>query len=228
MGTLVLANAGVARAGSAEYVPGIDISHWQGEPDWAAVRADGVRFAFIKATEARTFIDDRYAANKSAADAAGMPVGAYHYARPDGTADDAVREADHFLNTAALRGRQLLPAIDVEEDGGLGTKALKRWVKAWLARVRERLGVKAIIYTFPAFWRDEMGDSRWFADNGYLLWIAHWDAQQPDMPAQNWGGRGWTLWQHDNCGSVAGIEGCVDRNRLVGATVGSLRIKNNR
>jgi lysozyme len=182
----------------------------------------------VKATEARTFVDGRYAENKANADAAGVPVGAYHFARPDNTANDAVREADHFVDTAALKPRHLLPVLDLEEDGGLGTKQLKRWVRAWLARVEGRVGVKAMIYTSPSFWRDEMGNSAWFANNGHRLWIAHWGAAQPTVPAQNWGGRGWTVWQHDDCGSVAGIKGCVDRNRLSAELrVGVLRIKNN-
>jgi lysozyme len=187
-----------------------------------------VRFAFVKATEARTFVDDRYGANKANADAAGLPVGAYHFARPDNTANDAVLEADHFVDTANLAPRHLLPVLDLEDDGGLSPKQLRRWVKAWLARVDERLGVKAIIYTFPFFWRDQLGNSAWFANNGHRLWIAHWGADEPKVPAGNWGGRGWTVWQHDNCGSVDGIKGCVDRNFLHGTTVASLRIKNNR
>jgi lysozyme len=223
---LTVANAGAARAGATEYLQGIDVSHFQGQPDWVAVKADGIRFAFLKATEARTFVDDQYATNRANADAAGVPVGAYHFARPGPAANDAVNEADHFLDNAALKPRNLLPVLDLEDDGGLGIKAIKQWAKAWLARVDERLGVKAIIYTSPSFWRDEVGNTAWFANNGYRLWIAHWGADQPDVPARNWDGRGWTLWQYDDCGSVAGINGCVDRDHLAG-TVGALRIKNN-
>lgn len=227
VGLFAIPGTGPAIAGSAEFLPGIDVSHWQGQPDWQAVRADGIRYAFIKATEARTFVDHRYAPNKANADAAGVAVGAYHFARPDNTANDAVREADHFLDTAALQRRNLLPVLDLEDDGDLGTKQLRRWVKAWLARVEERLGVKAIIYTSPSFWRDEMGDTAWFANNGHRLWIAHWGTDQPRVPAGNWGGRSWTVWQYDDCGSVAGIKGCVDRNVLRGTGVRGLRIKNN-
>jgi lysozyme len=217
-----------ALGGQVAYIDGVDVSHFQGTPDWAAGHADGVHFAFIKATEGRTFVDDDYATNSSQADAAGIPFGAYHFAAPDKTADDARLEADHFLDVAALAGRQLLPVLDLETDGGLGTKALKRWAKAWLARVEDLLGVEPIIYTTPAFWRDEMGDSRWFADNGYRLWIAHWGADAPNVPAANWSGRGWTFWQYDNCGSVDGFDGCVDLDHYSGSSLGAVKIKNNR
>ena len=130
---------------------------------------------------------------------------------------------------AALKPRHLLPVLDIEQAGGLGPKQLRRWASAWLARVEERLGVKAIIYTFPSFWSDKMGDTVRFANDGHRLWIAHWGTDQPQVPAENWGGRGWTLWQYDDCGSVAGIKGCVDRDHLApDASVGALRIKNNR
>jgi GH25 family lysozyme M1 (1,4-beta-N-acetylmuramidase) len=69
-----------------------------------------------------------------------------------------------------------------------------------------------------------MGNSRWFANNGYALWIAHWHVAQPRVPASNWAGHGWTIWQYDNCGSVAGIDGCVDLDRLNGTDIDALRI----
>jgi len=228
VGLMAAAGGGPAAAGSIQYVQGIDVSHWQGQPDWEAARADGVRFAFMKATEARTFIDDQYATNLATADAAAMPVGAYHFAQPDSSANDAVREADHFLDTALLKPRHLLPVLDLEQAGGLSPKQLRRWAIAWLGRVEERLGVKAIIYTSPSFWSQKLGDTVRFANDGHRLWIAHWGAGQPKVPAQNWGGRGWTIWQYDDCGSVAGIDGCVDRDHLApDVTVGSLRIRNN-
>ena len=41
-------------ASEPSYLSGIDVSHYQGEVDWPAVAASGVRFAFIKATDAST------------------------------------------------------------------------------------------------------------------------------------------------------------------------------
>lgn len=209
-------------------VAGIDVSHWQGTVRWDEVQAAGVRFAIAKATEGADIVDEQYVANRDGADALGILFTAYHFARPDSTVDDAILEADHFVDTAALRGRHLLPVLDLEDAGGLGPRKLRQWVRAWLERVHERLRVKAIIYASPSFWRDKMGNSAWFANNGYRLWIAHWHVAQPSVPAGNWGSRGWTLWQHDDCGSVAGVDGCVDLDRYKGTAIGSLRIRANR
>lgn len=215
-------------AAAPAYLEGVDVSHFNGSPDWAAANADGAQFAIAKATEGQTFTDEEYARNMAEADAIGLPFTAYHFARPDTTANDAVLEADHFLAVSNLRGRHLVPVLDLEVNGGLGPRKLRAWAKAWLARVEANLGVKPIIYTSPSFWKDRMGNSRWFADHGYRLWIAHWNVTQPTVPAHNWGGHGWTLWQYDNCGTVAGIQGCVDLDRYRGADINPLRIKNNR
>ncbi len=203
---------------------GIDVSHWQGQIGWNDVAADGVSFAITKATEGRIYHDDQYARNKERAEANGVAFTAYHFASPDKTADDAILEADNFVDTANLGPGNLRPVLDLEKYGGLGTRKLRKWVKAWLARVEARLGVKPIIYTSPSFWHDRMGNSRWFADHGYALWIAHWHVATPRVPAKNWGGQGWAIWQYDNCGSVEGIDGCVDLDRLNGTDLDALRI----
>lgn len=215
-----------ARADGA-YLPGVDVSHWQGEVDWAAVAGSGVRFAILKATEGRTLVDDRYQANRAEATAAGLVVTAYHFARPDGRADDPVVEADHFVDTAGLGAGDIVPALDLEVTGGLSTDALIRWTTAWLERVRERLGVRPMIYSSPGFWKSAMGDTRAFADAGYrFLWVAHWTPNsQPTVPADNWGGQGWTFWQWTSCARVSGITGCVDGDRYNGTDLSAVLIR---
>ncbi|HYI23739.1 MAG TPA: glycoside hydrolase family 25 protein [Candidatus Limnocylindrales bacterium] len=216
-----------AQAGVA-YLPGIDISHWQGSVDWAQVKADGIRYVFAKVTEGNTFVDDRYALNKSGATAQGIAFGAYHFAQPGGGTADAIAEADHFIANAALGGKNLLPVLDMESHNDLSPKALRRWARAWLDRVEARLGVKAIIYTDFYFWRGEVGNPTSFAQAGHPLWIARYGASEPTVPAEEWAGEGWTLWQHTNKGSVAGIAGNVDLDWYAGTGLAPLKIKNNR
>ena len=195
------------------WIEGIDVSKWQGVIDWSTVAAAGKRFAIAKATEGIGYEDPSYDRNKAGAQANGLAFGAYHFARP-GTGNDPVREADWFLDRAGYQRGMLIPALDLEATGGLGPTALTGWVKAWLGRVYGRLGVKPMIYTSPSFWRNNMNDTSWFADNGYgILWVAHWKVATPSVPASNWGGRSWTFWQYSSEGHVPGIEGRVDLNR---------------
>ncbi len=208
------------------HLEGIDVSHWQGTIDWARVKATGKRFAYLKASEHTSFVDDKYEINRAAAKANGIVVGAYHFARPDETVDDAIREADHFINTARPVSGELLPVLDLEQTGGLGPKKLQNWALAFLNRVYERTGVKGAIYVSPSFWRNEVGDSTILADNGYkVLWVAHWTtASSPSLPAGNWGGNSWTFWQYTSSGSVDGISGRVDLNRYNGTGLKKVRI----
>ncbi len=200
------------KVSTSSFREGIDVSHWQGTIDWAKVKAAGKTFVIAKATEGIGFKDDHYDRFKSGAMAQGLKFGAYHFARPG--SNDPVREADWFVDTMGLQRGMLIPTLDLERTGGLGTTALNNWVKAWLQRVNARTGVKAMIYVSPSFWRTYMGNSRWYADNGYsVLWVAHWSTSSPSVPADNWGGRSWTFWQYTSDGVVPGISGRVDLNR---------------
>ena len=205
---------------------GIDVSHWQGTIDWAKVRAAGKKFAYIKASEHTSFVDDKYQTNRSRAKSAGLKVGAYHFARPNIGTTDAYAEADHFIETADWTSGELRPVLDLEDTGGLSSSALQTWVKAFLQRIYDRTGVRAVIYVSPAFWSNKMGNSTWFAKNGYdVLWIAHWTtAKSPSVPAESWGGKSWTFWQYTSDGSVPGISGRVDLDRYNGTDLSKVLI----
>lgn len=209
----VYAATGLFRAlKTTTYQEGVDVSHWQGTIDWAKVKAAGKTFAIAKATEGIGFEDDRYDQNKAGAMAQGIKFGAYHFARPG--SNDPVKEADWFVDVAGQQRGMLIPTLDLELTGGLSSTALTSWVRAWLQRVDQRLGVKAMIYTSPSFWRNSMSDTRWFADNGYaIVWVAHWGVSSPSVPASSWGGRSWTFWQYSSEGTVPGIAGRVDLDR---------------
>src|SRR5688500_6997364 len=70
---------------AAGTLAGIDVSTYQGQIVWAEVAADGIDFAYAKATEGRLYADDQYARNKERAAANGVAIGAYHFANPDNT-----------------------------------------------------------------------------------------------------------------------------------------------
>jgi len=206
---------------------GIDISHWQGEIDWSRVAAADKAFAFMKASEDHDYTDPTYGLNRARARAAGLLIGAYHFAQPSGAAGDAIAEADHFLATANIAEGDLPPVLDLEQSNGLSQTALHTWVRTYLERIHDRTGVRGVIYTSPNFWSRYVGSSEWFAANGYrLLWVAHWTtASSPTVPAADWGGFGWTFWQYTSSGTVAGITGRVDLDRFAGTDLGSVLIE---
>jgi len=90
-------------------VVGIDVSSHQGEIDWQAVAASGIKFAFIRlgyrGYESGTLHEDEFArSNLAGAKAAGLKVGAYFFSQAVDT-EEAIAEAVYatkILNGFAL------------------------------------------------------------------------------------------------------------------------------
>jgi GH25 family lysozyme M1 (1,4-beta-N-acetylmuramidase) len=207
---------------------GIDVSHWQGTIDWPRVAAAGKRFAYMKASEGTDLVDATYPTNRAQANAVGLVIGAYHFARPDRKPGDAIEEADYFLAMSQAAAGDLLPVLDLEVTGGLSAAELQEWASSYLGRIYERTGARGVIYTSPTFWRNAMGGTTWFAANGYrTLWVAHWTSSSaPTVPAANWGGNGWTFWQYTSSGVVPGINGRVDLDRYKGSDLSPVLLTN--
>jgi GH25 family lysozyme M1 (1,4-beta-N-acetylmuramidase) len=224
----------IAPAAAATTPRGIDVSHWQGTIDWSAVAGDGIDFAIMKATESAgkdAYTDPTFKTNRTNAQLAGLTVGAYHVASPSKRTDDARREADRFLRVAKPGVGNMIPTLDIEirnVPDGMKPAVLERWVRAWLNRVTNRLGVRPMIYGSQYMFEKLLDDSTWFADNGHPLWFAWPRPNLPDpLPANDWQGQGWTLWQWTWEGSIDGISGDVDRDRFAGndlvtATIASI------
>jgi lysozyme len=208
-------------------IKGIDISSHQDRVDWSRVKADGIAFAYIKATEGVGYVDPKLSAFAAGAQAARIPHGFYHFARPDTRSGnttqtvtgDAQAEADAFLSVAFPKRGQLLPVLDLEV-GGLAPRLLVQWVKAWLERVSSRSGMAPILYTYPSFW-SQMGNTTQFGSS--RLWIASYGVASPQLPA---GWKSYTIWQYTSSGTVPGISGAVDLDRLADrVTLATITIK---
>jgi GH25 family lysozyme M1 (1,4-beta-N-acetylmuramidase) len=205
--------AGAAGAASAD--AGVDVSKWQHSTslDWSAVRADGISFAFIKATEGSSYTNPYFAGDWAASGSAGILHGAYHFARPSiGT---AAAQARYFVSRAGTAGQpgDLPPVLDLEATGGLKVMALRNWTANWLQTVQELTGRAPIVYTSPYFWETYLGNSTAFTQ--YPLWVAHYGVSQPRVPG---GWTTWTFWQSTSDGHVDGIGGRVDMNTFNGTT----------
>jgi GH25 family lysozyme M1 (1,4-beta-N-acetylmuramidase) len=209
---------------------GIDVSRFQGAIDWPSVAGSGIRFAFVQASRgsgsdctvkpAQCGPDPYFATNRVAAESAGIRVGAYHRAFAGGAtvADaraDALAEADIFLaQVATLQVGELIPVLDAEAPfTGMTSRSLRTWIRVWVKRVTKRLGRKPMIYTNRSSWA-ATGNTGEFARAKYPLWIAEWGVSRPTVPSNNWAGRGYSVWQFTSSGSVPGISGRVDMDRL--------------
>ncbi len=191
---------------------GIDVHGGKGNVVWQLVASSGIRFAFVKATEGVSFNDPLYQRNVAAAKAAGLPVGPYHFARPDN--NDPVREARHFHSVIAGTGFTAPPALDFETHAPrLRPSAMTQWATEFLDEL-DRLGHhQRVFYTYPSFWHTDMGDPAPAAvfKPGVLGWWAEY-GPTAHYPA------GWArwVWQHSSSGHVPGVSGLVDMDLFDG------------
>jgi lysozyme len=206
----------------------VDVSAHQAGISWQALRAAGVRGAFLKATEGVGFEDAAFAGHADAARAVGIPTGAYHFARPDTVTShhDAEAEADWFLHVSRPTTGDLLPALDFETPG-LPPAELVEWALSWLRRVGAAIGERPLFYTYPSFCTERLGAHAARLDERALLWLAAWGPNdgRPHavQPIGSW--RRIALHQYTSRGSLPGVASPLDLSRLgPGVSLKALRV----
>jgi GH25 family lysozyme M1 (1,4-beta-N-acetylmuramidase) len=202
----------------------IDVSAFQAPAgiDWPRVRGAGIAGVIAKATDGQGSPDAAFLRHVDGAHAAGLPCGAYHYARIRDGAQDCTAQAREFASRYRAGGCELLPALDFEPDGQPHVPAAtwRTFVLDLANAVTQELSCRPLIYSFPAFWLSLAPDQAPELEM-YRLWVATYAAAPATMPP--WGGA-WTLWQYTDHGAVAGIPGNVDRSRTRGGLVDLWRV----
>ncbi|MDT2022720.1 GH25 family lysozyme [Methylocella sp. CPCC 101449] len=195
-------------------IHGIDVSKYQGDIDWQAVRASGVKFAWIKATEGADHADSKFQQNWAGAKAAGVPRGAYHFVywcRPHH------EEIGWFKNTVPVDPEALPPVLDVEATPTSRTckrtlykDEVVREMREMLVDMERHYGKRPVIYVTVDFYQAILSDGE-FSD--YPMWVRS-TKHPPHVP---YGSRRWVFWQYQSDGYVPGIRGKVDKNAFAGS-----------
>lgn len=181
---------------------GVDVSSYQGVVDWPVLAAQGVDFAFIKATEGSTLRDGRFADNWTGAQAAGVRAGAYHFLSYDTPGET---QADNFIDLVPVTEGALPPVVDIEFYGDyLEQPPEKEHVRSILDPLLERLeahyGVKPILYvTYRSYYLYLAGSGY----GEYPIWCSS-PTVFPLVP-------GWDFWQYSRTARLEGYNGSQDR-----------------
>lgn len=191
---------------------GIDVSKYQGEIDWEAVKNDGIDYAIIRVgirgySEGGIVEDEYFHQNMEGAIENGIPVGAYFFTQAVNE-EEALEEANFVIEM--LQGYQLtypvyLDIEDVKKENcrtnGLTVEERTNNVKVFLERIREAGYEPALYGNMKSFLL--MTDlasleqyDKWFA--GYTLPIYY--------PYE------YKMLQYSEKGRVAGVPGTVDVN----------------
>lgn len=190
---------------------GVDVSHYQGEIDWARLREQGIDFAYIKATEGSSLTDDCFAANWQGAEEAGIHAGAYHFFSFD---SEPETQAELYIETVGDLTGRLIPVVDVEYYGNTREhppkkEELVRDLERFLKLLEEEYQVKPVIYTTQLFYERYVKGS--FTE--YPLWIR--SVYIPPLGL----GRSWQFWQYTDRAVLEGYTGAekyIDRNVFYG------------
>lgn len=190
----------------------LDLSNNNPNPNFVTLKANGVRGVMLKASEGATFTDPVFKGWAARARRAGLRVGGYHFAQPDG--GDPVKEAQHF---AAALGKitvnDFRPALDLEQNPGhLSWSQLVAWSRAFNQEFFK------ITKTLPMFYASKGWIQSMHADVpiGAALWLAHWSNDgKPFTPTAPFPWKKVHLHQYTSDGHVKGISGRVDKNQIL-------------
>lgn len=191
---------------------GIDVSKWNQEIDWNAVKDAGIEFAMIRcgyrgASTGALVIDPRYKENIEGAISAGIPVGVYFFTQAVDEVE-AVEEASMvirliedydvdypvFLDSESAGGRGRADGLDSDER----TSAHRAFLQTM-----EAAGYETGVYASRNWLKDRI-DMTELSD--YRIWLAEY----ADTPTYD--DYYYHMWQYTSKGTVDGISTNVDLN----------------
>lgn len=182
---------------------GVDLSHWNALVDANAVRANGITYAWCKATDGTSYVDPTFVAKVAQLRAAGIIVGAYHFVH----GDDPRGQARHFKHVAGDAGclapGALVPMLDME---ALDSRAD---ANAIVCEFYDELvpGI-AEVYGNLDWWTHVLRPDSW----GNRNIVGHIARYNGDPGNPGWSYTKMAFHQHTSTGTVPGIPGNVDRN----------------
>lgn len=204
---------------------GIDVSRYQGQPDWRLVKNAGVNFVYIKLTEGRTHQQPIGLVNWEAAKSAGIDVSGYHLANliHNGEETDAEGGARNFLSMLEkVDGWGMAPALDLEHRkikehvDVYGSYKTLQWIERWVDEFHAALSI------YPTIYISRHGVRELGSNHGclpvYPTWWPHYDkstwGDAPDRGLDCWDT--WTYRQITDKGNVPGVSGFVDVDYFYG------------
>lgn len=191
---------------------GIDVSKWNQEIDWAAVKEAGIEFAIIRcgyrgASTGALVIDPRYEENIEGAIEAGIPVGVYFFTQARDEVE-AVEEASMVIRLIEKYDVDYPVFLDSESAGGRGradgldADERTRAHRAFLQTIQSA-GYETGVYASRNWLKDRIDMTRL---SDYRIWLAEYaDAPTYDEYYYH-------MWQYTSRGTVNGISTNVDLN----------------
>lgn len=196
---------------------GIDVSSYQGNINWAAVKSDGIGFAIIRIGWGGNYTsqdDTKAIYNMNECERLGIPYGVYLFSEAI-SLDRVDSEVQHTLRMISGRNPSMGIWYDMESSawkehngitvyssGDLLTQMCVRFVSSIKANGYSLVGT----YSNPNYFSNGLNYSA--VSSVGEIWLAHWEVSSPSSSYPC------IFWQYSSTGSVSGISGRVDMNKL--------------
>ena len=191
---------------SNQIYQGIDISSYQRNVNFSAVKNSGIDIVYIKSSEGTTYINPYFESSYSNAKANGLKVGFYHYVRAR-TINQAINEANFFARVVSGKQADCKLAMDFENFGNLSINQINDISKAFLETLENATNSQPIIYSNAFSARTIFSQEL----TKYPLWVANYGVS---TPGSNGKWDTWVGWQYTSTGTLNGVSGYVDRNQF--------------
>ena len=188
-------------------IKGIDVSSFQGKPDWTKVKNSGIKFAILRIHQ-KSGIDTSFEHNYKGCKSNGILIGGYKYSYAL-TPAQAIDEAEDVLSVLGGRGLDFPVFYDLEwsQQRSLGKQAIENIAVAFLTRIK-KAGYKVGIYCNLDWYNNVLTD----ALKQYDCWIARYPASDNGSVQERLRPNVGVGWQYYSKGKVLGISGNVDMN----------------
>jgi len=185
-------------------IRGIDVSRFQQEIDWQALKSENVSFVFVKATEGGDYRDPAFYENWNESKRAGFTRGAYHFFT---FCRSGREQAQNFIATVPVEAETLPPAIDLEFGGNCSArpekKVLLKELGDFIDEIQKVYGQQPILYikydSYEAYIKGEFDNFHLWIQDRYF---------HPEFSDE----RKWSFWQYSSRGWHRGIKTYVDLN----------------
>lgn len=171
-------------------IKGVDISYCQSGLNYEKLKADGIKFAIIRASITGTeshkqFVDNLLNRHVNGCISQGIDYGFYHYSCAI-TVEEAKKEAQFIVEQIKRYPLPTYPVYFDAEEGqiaDLGKKAATDIALAFIDEV-ERLGYPGGIYANPSWVEDFLEKGRILGHKD--LWLAHWVSKPRQYGQKLW------------------------------------------
>ena len=192
---------------TCNHIHGLDMSHYQGDVWWETLGENNhMAYVYFKATEGKETQDQTYKRNIELAHRYGLKVGSYHFYHAN---VPQLLQLHNFMSQCRPGDQDLIPMIDIEtKPKSMSTSQFCDSLMKFLVLVEEAYHQKPLLYSGRNFYNKYLA----YKVDDYKLMIAQYSDYEPELIDDH----DYIIWQYTGKGKINGVNGYVDKSRIMG------------